>query len=308
MFKYLLLIFVIFFINYNNLSYSQQLPNSSFEEWKTDDSKLFEDLPPGFWGTINRLRLLGPQGPITTEKSTDSHSGTYSAKITTKTFGTFKIVGIVATGIFDQKASPPGFVEGMPFTSRPTKLTGYYKFTPVNNDSCSAYINLTKYNTTLNKKDTLGEGMLIIKSPQSNWTKFEVPVNYKSTETPDTIKVAFVSSAGTVGMSSTQNAQVGSSMSIDDLELDYSTEVETDCDINKKSILFYHNFTEKIEIQNKFEHPANLRIFDLYGSKVLDQILISNLSELKFDNFPAGVYFYQLRSADDQSFTGYFLK
>ena len=285
---------------------SQQLPNQGFEEWKTDDSKLFEDLAGGFWGTINRLRLLGPLGPITTEKSTDAHSGSFSAKITTKTFGSFKIVGIIATGIFDQKSA--SFVEGMPFSSKPSKLSGYYKFLPVNNDSCSAYINLSKYNTISNKKDTIAEGLLVLQGAQNQWTKFEVPLNYYLNITPDTIKVAFVSSAGTVGMGSTQNAQVGSSMLVDDLILDYGTDVDITSTISSKIKLEYSQMSSSLILNDNYIDDGLISIYTSKGKMLLSKDFKLSDSHFDFSTQPCGVYLYKIFANGTLVSCGSFIK
>ncbi len=287
-------------------SISQQLPNQGFEEWKTDDSKLFDDLDGGFWGTINKLRLLGPQAPVTTEKSTDTHSGSYSAKITTKTFGSFKIVGIIATGFFNQKAA--GFIEGMPFTSKPAKLSGYYKFIPVNNDSCSAYINLTKYNTISNKKDTIAEGLLVMQGEQNQWTKFEIPIKYYLNSTPDTIKVAFVSSAGTVGMGSTQNAQVGSSMFVDDLILDYGTEVDIPSASSSKIKLEYSQLSSSIILTSNYFDDGLISIYSSEGKLIMTKDFKISDSQVDFSTQPCGVYLYKIFSNGTLVSGGSFIK
>jgi hypothetical protein len=298
--------FIIFICLFSQQSFSQQLPNQSFEEWKTDDSKLFEDPAGGFWGTINRLRLLGPSGPITTEKSTDAHSGLYSAKITTKSFGTFKILGIIATGIFDQKTTT--FIEGMPFNSKPSKLTGYYKYQPVNNDSCSAYINLTIYNTILQKKDTIAEGIIKLKGEENQWTKFEIPIKYYLDNNPDTIKVAFVSSAGTIGIGSTQNAQIGSSMLVDDLVLEYETGIETSSRLSSNIRFEYSYLSSVLYFENHSINNASLKIFNTEGKLLCYKELNGSSAYIDFSLQPSGVYFYQICSGTQLISIGSFLK
>jgi len=84
-----------------------------------------------------------------------------------------------------------------PISSRPTALTGYYKYADniisdggiAVTDTAQIWIMLTKWNSTLAKNDTVGIGMKEIFQQQLTFRSFEVNVNYLSSQQPDSVTV-----------------------------------------------------------------------------------------------------------------------
>lgn len=199
-----------------------QIPVGDFEDWTQAPFTSFEEPTGGWWTSLNALSGLG--GPVTVAKTTDAHSGTYAAKLTTQQWGTLTIPGLLVSGAFDLQSST-FLVQGQPFTQTPTAFRGWFKFGPVAGDSAGIAALLLKWNTSAQRRDTLAIAALSVTSAASAWTFFDLPFVYSQQgQAPDSILVALVSS----GDGQNFNGQVGSTLWIDDLELDYTTEVAPD--------------------------------------------------------------------------------
>jgi hypothetical protein len=206
----------------STFTYTDRLCDPDFEYWKvyygTNNDTLYEDPIGNWWTTLNKLKLIG--GPVTATKTTDAHSGKYALRLETMSYGSFVITGLLMTGVFDP--SMPGYViQGKPFTVKPSKFSGYFKYYPANHDTCSFYIGIYKFNTTLMKRDTIAEAYLAVSDTVSQYKLFEMVLNYKMQNVdPDTMKIAIISSAGGEDYKGNGSPQVGSTLYVDDLLLE----------------------------------------------------------------------------------------
>lgn len=98
------------------------------------------------------------------------------------------------------KTGPDGYVDlsksGEPFTSRPEAMEGWYQFhdtIPQTLDSGKCVVLLKKYNASLNRSDTIAYSSIRL-GPATSWSEFNVPLNYVSNDTPDSIVVVFMAS------------------------------------------------------------------------------------------------------------------
>lgn len=195
-----------------------QIPVSDFEDWTQAPFTSYEEPTGGWWTTLNGLSGLGC--PVTVIKTTDAHSGSYAAKLTTRQWGTLTIPGLLLSGEFNIQ-NQNFLVQGQPFTQVPTSFRGWYKFSPEGGDSAAIAALLVRWNTGTQRRDTIGLAVLSVLDSVSNWTMFDLPfVFWQTGVTPDSILVALVSS----GDGQNFNGQVGSTLWIDDLELDYTTD------------------------------------------------------------------------------------
>jgi hypothetical protein len=277
-----------------------EIVNGGFEDWTPDASGLFEEPGANWWGTLNKIRLLGPSAPITTTKSTDAHSGSYSALLENKLFGTIKISAILTTGYFDSKATPPdNFKLGRPFSGRPSKMTGWYKFKPVNGDSCGAGIYLTRWNSGTNNRDTIARANTIFhdKGIMDSFEKFELELNYFSGLNPDTINVSFIASAGTVGFGTTGNAQIGTQMWVDDVTLQYADGIELPLMAETKFSV--HGSGESAELILNDEticKNSEIIIYNINGCEINRFQYSSERNELPLNIKSSGTYFFVINS------------
>ena len=151
-----------------------QITNGDFEDWEEDFTTLFEEPGGDFWATLNPLLLLG--GPETVTKDADAHSGSYAARLETKSFGTLIISGLLVSGEFI--TSDPFIIQGQPFTEMPERFTGYYKYSPVNGDSAIILSRLVKYNSTTDTFDLVAEASLSVRDEVSDYEMFDLEFDY----------------------------------------------------------------------------------------------------------------------------------
>lgn len=153
------------------------VPNGGFEDWTNMGSY---DEPTGYF-TLNFLTFLG--APATTVQSSVAHGGTSSAENQcieyTGLGGTDTLCGL-AIGSFA-------------WTDRPLNIEGWYQLvsTTTNHDAYLA-VSLTKWNTTNNVPDTIAVGVYGTSTPTgATWTYFNLPLQYYSGDTPDSIQIIF---------------------------------------------------------------------------------------------------------------------
>lgn len=219
------------------------IDNLNFETWVTSASGRFEDpTPASIWATPNYAMdlILGNPSTSIVQKSTDMHGGSFAALMKSRTIVGNFVGATLFTGSLDI-TSPFSPIPklGVPFTGRPTSLKGWYKYTSVNNDSSSIYVKLTKWNSSTNTRDVVGFIEKRDYSSVNAYTPFELVINYTSTDTPDSITVVFSASAG----AEQNKGEVGSSLWIDDVSLNYFPASIEDQKVIQENISMYPNPT-----------------------------------------------------------------
>ncbi|MCH5225692.1 MAG: DUF4493 domain-containing protein [Muribaculaceae bacterium] len=121
------------------------------------------------------------------------------------------------------------YTQGYPFTSRPVKFKGYFKYSPYDNDRGKVLISIKKGDTILASGEYYFESA-------SDWSEFEIPLNtnYTFKSYPDSLEIMFMSSdkgsenwreenSSVPTQAITENTQkfLGSELIIDDLSFDY---------------------------------------------------------------------------------------
>lgn len=266
------------------------IPNLDFESWVLSASTRYEDpTPSSIWATPNYAMdlILGNPSTSIVQKSSDAHSGNYAALMKSR-----NIVGNFAgatlfTGYLNT-ASPfnPIPMLGVPFTGRPFALKGWYKYAPVGGDSSSIYIKLTKWNFTTNTQEVVGFAEKRDYSAVAAYSPFNLVVNYFTNDTPDSITLVFSASAGAefgVG-------QVGSSLWIDDVVLDYGANSISENMISS-TVQFYPNpFSKNLQIKTTIPQYT-LSLYSMFG-----QLLLSTTQHyLDTECLPKGFYIIQAR-------------
>ena len=237
---------------------AQEIPNSSFEVWENFGT--YED--PESWTTPNEVSSLVSIFTVTKE-STDVYDGLYATRLESMTIVVMNVPGMITLGELNVNIATQEFsiTGGIPFTSRPSKLKGWFKYTPNVPDACFVYAVFTKFNGATS--DTIGFGMFTSMETTDIWTQFEVPVTFINSENPDTMNILILSSSITA-------AQPGSVMLVDKLELDYGVGVEEES--LKTSIDFYHDQPNKaLQINYRFnsEQTVSVSLFNLVGQPVI---------------------------------------
>ena len=151
-------------------------------------------------------------------KTDNAYSGNYAAKMVTNiAIGMPLLTGSLSTGLFSVNLENPlkSMIRGVPYKSRPIRFQGYYKYTGVEGDSCEIRTTLSKWNVAEHKRDIIGEAIYRTTDTIQEYTHFDLPVIYFSSDIVDTIEMVFAASAGGeyfIG-------EAGSTLYVDDFSL-----------------------------------------------------------------------------------------
>lgn len=215
------------------------IPNLNFDTWSQNDNNWYPnaDAKNSYWATGNEGVTLG--GSSNSIGVSDSHSGLaaqlQTVEVTMFIFVKVKAAGNIFIGSYETDASNPAssVTFGREYTgARPTKLSGYFKYQPgatmsdgsvpsekLEKDECDIYIQLWS------GSETIGEGHSITNETVSEYTRFEIPVEYTVTNRrPDKITIVATSSryGGYFdGINVIGQLAIGSTLWVDDFELSY---------------------------------------------------------------------------------------
>ncbi len=155
---------LIVFINLS--AKAQFIPNLDFENWQVSNvNPFYSDTLPTSW--VNNY-----VGSVF--KTTDAYQGNYAAKIISG--GSCGVIGFAALG-YNMSLGNNNFIDaGLPFTSKPSSISGYYKLVDVSaGDSCLVTVILKKYNSFTMKRDTIAYSSVTLPATQ-NYSLFTVNV------------------------------------------------------------------------------------------------------------------------------------
>ena len=293
-FKYILLL-LLYMLSCVMLS-SQNLPNYSFEQW--DNSGSFNE--PLGWGTSNFSVISVISFNTVTEETSDTYSGNSSIRLETITKNAsgndVKVVGLLTLGTFDVNLATREAVVngGIPMAKKPNIFSGYYKYSPVGIDSCIMSIILTRYSIAKQSRDTIGTG-IFTSSTQETWQKFEAPINYTLSGTPDTMNIIILSS-------DTSIFEPGSTLLLDDLSIDVS--LGTSQIIKNNNIKVFPNPSESyFYINSDTETPYEIYLINSIGNTVLHIPDYYDGNKIDLSGFHSGVYFVKIRANDQHYFS-----
>ncbi len=164
-----------------------QIPNAGFESWTSMGTY---DLPDQ-WGNMNTATAASTV--FTTLKGTPGSAGSCFLKLTTKDVSGVVTPGMVVSGQLNTTTWKPksGFQYGL----RAETLKGKFQFMGYNSDSATISAWLTKWNTSLNRRDTVASLVKKTSGMVHVWTAMTFPFVYRNTENPDTAVVMISSSS-----------------------------------------------------------------------------------------------------------------
>ena len=262
------------------------IPNAGFESWVATS---FEEPDDWFAYSYMNMYLANPIA----EKTNDAYSGSYAIKVKTQ------IIGSDTLGFFSNDDIRDNWYGGQPVSGNPFKLTGYYKYTPVGNDTAVVGLQSHRWDAAQNV-EVLVEERLTKLPATAAYAPFEVMLTYNQWPQVDTLQIAFASSNLVNGQA---NVQAGSTLIIDSLNLLYfPVGIEASQNTNNHIKVFPNPADNQINFQ--FEGDiANAKktilIFDAQSRKVMElSTSQSQLNAVDVSSLSSGIYFYIMESAN----------
>ncbi|OFX26595.1 MAG: hypothetical protein A2041_02550 [Bacteroidetes bacterium GWA2_31_9b] len=283
-------VFIILSIVLPQHMVSQNLPNYDLENWESDGS--FDN--PISWSTSNYSAWSIINFNTVIQENTDAYSGSSCAKLVTVSRyadGDYaKIAGLITLGHFDvniatRKAVVTG---GVPCSVKPGLLSGYYKYSTPGIDSCIMSIYFTKFNSQLNRTDTIGSG-IFTSGTTTEWTHFEAPVSYSSTENPDTMNIIILSSDTSLFVE-------GSTLYIDKLAIDIATTINQESIKDKKFSIYPNPATDLLflDIFQTNNSSYCYSIINSSGVRMKQSTSNSDNEIIDLSAFASGIYFFEI--------------
>ena len=183
---------------------------------------------------------------------------------------------------------------GVPFTKKPIKLKGYYKYEYGNNcggkDSAEVNIYLRRFNTLSNESDTIGSGKLYL-GPSPIYKLFEVPVIYNSQIDPDSLSIEFVSEHfDTTVKCNTSNNRF---FTIDALSFDFATPTEDIKNLKSPITINPNPTSNSIQIDWGENSVSDIVLKDTLGRIIQKKAVNTEGVNLDLSSLPIGLYFIE---------------
>lgn len=272
------------------------IANAGFEQWNFNPQ--YDD--PVNWTTLNPLAsALGAQLAYKADASGEYHSGTAAIKlVTTSVTGIGITPAILTNGMINvQTQSIEG---GSAMNSRPMSFGGWFRFDPISTDTAFFNVRLTKWNTVMNSRDNIATIDTVITGTSGAFVNFELPFEYYSTETPDTVLLLFGSGTNTA-------PQEGSALFVDDLYYTYPQGIE---DATEFGVSVFPNpalNTIRIGNENGLRF-SQAHIFSIDGKMVMNESLANRAATIDVSGLTTGTYLLRLETMDGQQMIQKFVK
>ena len=283
--KVFTLSFLLLFTTGILMAQHDTIPNPGFESWTYNPSPVYNT--PDDWTTLNPL--TGALNVFTCYKdSSIVHSGNYSIQLVTKSVAGHTAPGLVTTGTVN--AGSGSISGGIPISSRPVALQGWFEYAPNGSDSAQMSISLTKWDAVGDSEILVGYGDYYAGSAVNSWSQFGTTITYLTNATPDTVLLLFFASGSS-------NPQIGSKLWLDDLSYSYYP-----LGIAKNqntSINVYPNpASNQIMFNNQNIQAKTLNLYSADGQLVKSVSLNEGINIIDVKNIATGYYLIGANTAN----------
>jgi len=273
---------------YMGIAFSQNAatPNAGFENWTAATSYN----TPNNWNTLNSTTsYLSVYTCLKATAASDYHSGTAAIELITKTVLTSKAQGIATTGKLNTNMiTMTGSINGgIPYTERPDSIVGWYKSSPVSNDT--GFVQFILFGST---RDTIGIARFYVPATAvTKFTRFHKAIEYRSSNVPDSSLWILSSSSGATGQ------QVNSTIWVDDLDLIYNTTgISNTSSIDNTVILFGNPVSDKLDIY--IPQNSQIEILNINGQILKNIQDAYDCTIIDFSDLAKGLYFIEIKNKD----------
>lgn len=263
---------------------AQQISNSGFELWDTNEKAT------GWDGSNIHTTYLGfPVNVVTTtQDNSNQHSGSYCIKTTSKQIMTGFPVnpGFFTVGTFWYTISPQngGAKGGIVFSGRPDSLVGYYKGTLVGSDKFTFF-----YESWIGNHTTIvGHDTLLIASSATNYTRFAQKINYSDSSNPDSMNIVISCS----DMFTQANIAANSVLYVDDLSLIYGSVSVMDINFNQYFNVYADASDLIIVLRFEKDTKSEIVIYNSNGQLLYKKLVnsVDAKEKINLNNFSKGIY------------------
>lgn len=289
-------------VDHITLNSMNQVYNHSFENWS--DIEVEE---PAGWVSSNTIgKMYNATNPVTVTKVSPGHEGTYAARIEVKEVDLFGIWTDTMGYIFNfDPFSASGDVGGIPYTDKPTKLSFYYTYAPVGNDSAEVAILFSKWNAANMESDSINGGGIFL-GAAATFAKAELLLDWTSIANPDSMAMVIAA-----GKFTEANAMVpGSVLVIDAVAFEFPTGLRVPIFDNSPLVRIFPNpGTDHINIRfvSAMEGLATLKVYNVLGQVMYQgQNPADEGFRVPTNLWNGGTYIYEL-SVEGKSYTGKFM-
>ncbi|MBQ9509273.1 MAG: T9SS type A sorting domain-containing protein [Bacteroidales bacterium] len=286
---------------------AQNIPDGGFENWSYQNSQ------GGYWDyqtdilmTLNSLYEMNGvemSTNLTAFRITDNvHSGSYALKLTSTWFGTNAIFVPGALATLNEPVGNDYVSDFLDlgeinikeaFAFKPWRLTGYYRYEPVNGDSASIDMKFYFGNTVT----STCEKFIIHATPE--WTAFDIETGLANSYLEvDKMSMVFSASADYHFENLELCAgQAGSSLYLDDIAFRYDNSplglVEPLIPVVKTTI-YPNPSADMVHFDFSKEVNARLVIYNISGAQIFEQNVNDNHADYNASALANGTYLYRI--------------
>lgn len=249
-----------------------QIPNGDFENWsttsvcgETDSLDNFLSAKSFYYSNYTESDGIPfcPDAPSAL-KSTDKQSGNYALKLEVLKYSENHFYNFVTLGtaIYSTQDDGGWVSQGIPFTGRPTKLTGYYKFAQ---GASTDVLMIEVFGSNSTSEDYLFHGKFIASSNQSSYKKFELILDYPTTDLTNPSVLSFIIISG-----NSQNgySAPGTVAFIDNLFFQYDDFTTATTNYTYSNIINVFAANKTI---NFSENVSDIHVVDMLGAEKINQ-------------------------------------
>jgi hypothetical protein len=288
------------------LASAQNFPNNGLEVWNTTTGG---EKPANWQTTDNILDFLvgAPAGSFQTgavTKTTDAHSGSFAAKVTTvgvptTSGGSVPFPGFLVLGNRVVIDADDNILAGLPYTSRPTQMQFYYKLSGTGAATDQAGVQVILSRTSGGNSQVVGGASIAFTAAANTYTLVTLPLQYASSLQPDSITVYCTS--GNVA-----TPQVGTTLQLDDFVLSgVPLAVRADANLQNQLLVGPNPSPAGRFVISSPAQPglaaAPLTVLDVTGRTVVRQpaqTVLSGQRDLDLSALPIGIYTLRLDSKE----------
>lgn len=230
---------------------ASQLPNMNFDAWTKSGKEWYpnSDLDAGFiWDTANKgANTLSERNPTRPEETDVAVAGPgkKAAKMVSSDVVGIMAAGNVYAGQFIQRSGTSAIIDwGRPFTSRPSSLKGYFKYSPKTidkakdpymhmkgkMDECQIFVALMDWNIPYRinsgqanyinfatDPNVIAYGQMSTNETINEYREFNFDIEYRDSRTPKYVVLVCVASK----YGDYFTGGIGSTLFVDELEFEY---------------------------------------------------------------------------------------